>query len=101
MFVLPYQIARSYLHLSMNTLRLTFEAQALIGLRLFRIAAGGVPAVAECGRTVPEKSAAMIEAQRIVALGASTGRSKGAPAKVVRLYRGRVSANKRRLSKKR
>jgi hypothetical protein len=30
----------------MNTLRLTFEAQALIGVRLFRIAAGGVPAVA-------------------------------------------------------
>ena len=85
----------------MNTLRLALEAQALIGLRLIRIATGGVPALAECSRMMPEKAAALVEAQRIVALGAATGRSQSAPAKVVRLYRGRVSGNKRRLSKKR
>jgi hypothetical protein len=99
--VLPHHLASSWFQLSFNTVRLIFEAQALIGLRLFRIATGGVPAVAECSRMVPEKAAALVEAQRIVAVGALTGRSQGSPSKVVRLYRGRVSANKRRLSKKR
>ena len=98
--VLPQQITSSYFQLSINTLRLTLEAQALIGLRLFRIATGAVPALAECSRMVPEKGAALVEAQRIVALGAATGRSASVPAKVVRLYRGRVRANKKRHSKK-
>jgi hypothetical protein len=85
----------------MSTLRLGLEAQALIGLRLFRIFTGGVPAFAECSRMIPEKTAALADAQRIVAVGAATGRPQASPAKVVRLYRGRVSANKKRLSKRR
>ena len=82
-------------------MHLALEAQALIGLRLFQMATGSVPALAEASRMVPEKLDALAEAQRIVALSAITGQPCTAPARVVRLYRDRVKANKTRLSKPR
>ena len=82
-------------------MRLGFEAQALIGLRLFRMVTGGVSAVAEAGRMLPGKAAALAEAQRIMALSVVTRQPHTAPAKVVPLSRGRVEANKKRLTKTR
>ena len=38
---------------------LAFEAQALMGLRLFRMATGAVPLLAETQRMVPEKVSAL------------------------------------------
>jgi hypothetical protein len=88
-----------WLQLSVSVFRLGVEAQALVGLRLFRIATGGVGAVAETGRMVPEKVAALVEANRIVALGAASGGTGQSCAKVVRMYRKRVGANRTRLRK--
>ena len=46
--------------LSIDTLRLGREALSLIGLRLFKMATGGVPAVSEALRMVPEKIMALV-----------------------------------------
>jgi hypothetical protein len=88
-----------WFRLSLSVVRLGLEVQALIGLRLFRIATGGVAALPETARMVPEKAAALAEANRIVALGAASGRSDQSCAKVVRMYRKRVGANRTRLRK--
>ena len=96
--MLPSPFANPWFQLSLNTMHLAFEAQALIGLRLFRMVTGGVPAIAEASRMVPEKMDALAEVQRIVALSAMMGQSHTAPAQVVHLYRNRVRANQTRLS---
>ena len=89
MFFLP-------LSLSIKAGHLAFEAQALVGLRLFRMATGTVPLLAETQRMIPEKVAALTDAQALVVEG---GVTHGTARKVVALYRGRVKANKDRLSK--
>ena len=68
-----------------------------MGLRLFAMATGGVPALPEALRMIPEKIAALADAQMIIATGIHSGRPDLAPAEVVALYRGRVSANEQRL----
>ena len=49
--------------LSCEALRLGCEAYSLIGLRLFKMTTGGVPAVSEALRMAPEKITALIDAQ--------------------------------------
>ena len=49
--------------LSYDTFRLGYEAHSLIGLRLFAMATGGVPALSEALRMVPEKLVALADAQ--------------------------------------
>jgi hypothetical protein len=49
--------------LSFEALRLGCEAYSLIGLRLFKMTTGGVPAVSEALRMMPEKLTALIDAQ--------------------------------------
>jgi hypothetical protein len=88
-----------WLRLSVDAARLACETQALVGLRLFRIATGAVPAFAEVGRMMPEKAAALSAAQTLAVEGAAAGTGDKVPAKVVALYRDRVKANKTRLSK--
>lgn len=68
------------------------EAQTVMVLRTLRLARGGALAQAEMSRMVTEKGAAFVEAAMTVATG-------GSPEKVVRGYRSRVRANKRRLSR--
>src|SRR5215203_5059426 len=92
---------RPSMQLSLDLLRLAFEAQNLISLRLFRMATGGVPALPEALRMVPEKVSALAEAQALVATSAVEGRPQRAPKRVVNDYRRRVAANKRRLMKAR
>ena len=84
--------------LSFDTLRLGCEAYSLIGLRLFEMATGGVPAVSEALRMVPEKTMALADAQILIAASILSGRPDLAPARVVALYRDRVSANEQRLT---
>ena len=84
--------------LSFDTLRLACEAYSLIGLRLFEMATGGVPAVSEALRMVPEKIMALADAQILIAASILSGRPDLAPAQVVALYRDRVSANEQRLT---
>ena len=84
--------------LSFDTLRLGCETYSLIGLRLFEMATGGVPAVSEALRMVPEKIMALVDAQILITASVMSGRPDLAPAQVVALYRERVSDNEQRLT---
>ena len=87
-------VAKLYL----DTFRLSCEASSLIGLRLFAMATGGVPAWPEALRMMPEKIRALADAQILIATSVLSGRPDLAPAAVVALYRERVSANEQRLT---
>ena len=84
--------------LSCEALRLGCEAYSLIGLRLFKMATGGVPTVSEALRMVPEKITALIDAQILIAASIMSGRPDLALGRVVALYRERVSDNEQRRS---
>jgi hypothetical protein len=84
--------------LSFDALRLGCETYSLIGLRLFEMATGGVPAGPEALRMIPEKIMALVDAQILIVTSLLSGRPDLAPAKVVALYRERVSANEQRLT---
>jgi len=89
-----------WLTLGFNMWRLGLEAQAVMALRLTRLAAGGVLAEREAARMMSEKSLAAFQAGLTAATMAATGR--GTPAigrAVVRGYRKRVRTNRRRLSR--
>ena len=75
-----------------NVGMLAAEAQQVMWLRFMRFAAGGATASAEAQRMVSEKVAVAAP----VAAGILMGDS---PGKVVKRYRGKVRANKRRLSR--
>jgi len=68
------------------------EAQVVMTLRMMRLAGGGASAQTEVTRMVAEKGVALMEAATTVAMG-------GSAEKVVRGYRSRVRANKRRLTR--
>jgi len=86
--------------LSFDTLRLSCETYSLIGLRLFEMATGGVPAGPEALRMIPEKILALVDAQILIVTSVISGRPDLAPAQVVALYRERVSDNEQRLTSK-
>ncbi|GEO98632.1 hypothetical protein [Methylobacterium haplocladii] len=77
--------------LSMDTAMLAFESQAVIGLRMAKLAAGGAGAQAEMQRMVSEKMFAAGETAMLVASGGSTQ-------SVVSGYRRKVRANQLRLT---
>ena len=76
-----------------DILMLATEAQRVIGLRLSTIASGGPAAELETRLMVTEKMNAASQAANMLAQGASA-RS------VISLYRSRVQANARRLTRK-
>jgi hypothetical protein len=78
--------------LTTDGIRLGFEAQEVIALRMMKIVAGGPAAHKEAARMTAEKLTAAAEAMTTFAMGGS-GR------KVIRRYRTHVRANARRLSK--
>ena len=84
--------------LSCEALRLGCETYSLIGLRLFKMATGGVPAGPEALRMVPEKITALVDAQILIAASIMSGRPDLALGRVVALYRERVSDNEQRLT---
>lgn len=83
--------------LPLDMMRLGLESQAVIGLRLFQMATGGVPFAQEMSRMIPEKMAALADAQTVAAMSIATGQPHLASQKVVRLYRSRVRKNQKRL----
>ena len=76
-------------------MRLGFDAQRFIALRLFRMATGEVTVKSDVGRLF-EKDTARAEAQRIVTLSVATRQFDASPAKVVRPYRSGVKGNEKR-----
>ena len=78
--------------LALDTSMLALETQQVIGLRLLKLTLGGPVATREANRMVAEKVIAFGEAATKVANG-STARS------VVKGYRKKVRANRRRLTK--
>ncbi len=76
----------------LDTMMLGFEAQQVIWLRTLRLAAGGKSGECEARRMVTEKVIAGAQAAGSIAAGAS-------PESVVRGYRKKVRANKRRLAR--
>ena len=77
-----------------------WEAQTVIALRLMRVAAGGARGQAEAQRMVTEKIAAAVEAQAAAVAGAIEGRGgAGTAKKALGVYKKRVRANRRRLSR--
>ena len=82
--------------LSCEALRLGCEAYSLIGLRLFKMTTGGVPALPEALRMMPEKITALNDAQIVIAASVMSGRPDLALGRVVALYRERVSDNEQR-----
>jgi hypothetical protein len=73
---------------------LAVESNHVITLRLAKLAAGGSPARAEASRMISEKISEAWGAGLTIMTGGST-------AKVIGQYRKRVSANSKRLSRKR
>jgi hypothetical protein len=81
-----------WMKLAVETSLLALESQQVIGLRLLKLSFGGTTASREANRMVDEKVTAFGEAAANVATGGTT-RS------VVKSYRKKVLANRRRLIK--
>jgi hypothetical protein len=89
-----------WIALSYDLMRLGIEAQAVMALRLMRLAAGGALAEREAARMVTEKAATVVNAQTAAAVALATGaRGAAVSKKAVRVYRRRVRANRRRLTR--
>jgi len=76
---------------ALDAARLSAEAQAVIGLRMLKLARGGRAAEREAQRMVAEKGMAFAEAAATLAFGDSMSN-------VIGRVRSRVSKNRRRLS---
>jgi hypothetical protein len=95
-----YRMWSNWFAVSSQTALLALEAQSVIALRLMRIGAGGALAQSEMTRMVAEKVSALGEAQTAAAVGSITGRSsQQITKKVVGVYKKRVRANRRRLTR--
>ncbi len=85
---------------SFQAVRLGWEAQNVIALRLLRLAGGGARARAEASRMVTEKFATGANAQTAAVSAAISGASAPKVAtRALKVYKKRLKANKRRLSK--
>ena len=82
----------AWINFAFDSALLCAEAQEVMGLRLMKLAFGGINAQHEAQRMVAEKGFAFAEAASSLASGASAER-------VVGLYLGLVRANKLRLSR--
>ncbi|MEO7027521.1 MAG: hypothetical protein ABI056_08205 [Caulobacteraceae bacterium] len=90
---------RSWLKAWSDGAMMGMEAQQVIALRMWKAAMGGTAAVAEAEMMVTEKARAAIDAQMLMATSALSGAAHLGPGRAVALYRRRVRANRRRLSK--
>jgi hypothetical protein len=89
----------SWIKLSLNTARLAWEAQNVIALRLMRLAAGRIGPT-EAGLMITEKIAAATEVHAVATTFAlEGGNGHTAAKKIINVYKKRVRANKRRLSR--
>jgi hypothetical protein len=90
-----------WFRLACDAVQLGFEAQGVIALRLMRLATGGPSAWPEAHRMVSEKAATVVEAH-VATIGSTVMGQKSATVakKVLRIYKKRVRANRRRLSRR-
>ncbi|HUZ33111.1 MAG TPA: hypothetical protein VMV19_13565 [Xanthobacteraceae bacterium] len=89
-----------WLDLTFRTMRLGWDAQNVVALRMLRMASGGPRARAELNRMVAEKVAAGAEADLAATTAVIAGSEDHVVAgKVLRVFKKRVRANKRRLTR--
>jgi hypothetical protein len=88
---------RSWIALGVNAAGLGWEAQNVIALRLMRLAAGRIGPT-EAGLMITEKIAAATDAVATTFV-LEGGNGHTAAKKIINVYKKRVRANKRRLSK--
>lgn len=87
--------------LGLKAAQMGVEAQSVIALRMLRLASGGGRMEAEATRMVTEKVAAAAEAQTAAAMAVIRGRPQHVVAgKALKVFKRRVAANKRRLSRR-
>ncbi|HEY5290346.1 MAG TPA: hypothetical protein VIJ59_09950 [Caulobacteraceae bacterium] len=89
-----------WLSLAGDSIRLGLEAQNVIGLRLIKAAWGDADSADEAMRMVMEKNQAAWDASCVVARSVIAGEGHLAPARALALYRRRIRANQRRLTRK-
>jgi hypothetical protein len=91
----------TWFDLTADSWRLGLEAQSVVALRLTKLAAGDAAALAEAQRMVTEKVLAAAEAQTRTLGEVMTGQGHLAPKRNLALYRRKVRANRKRLSRRR
>jgi hypothetical protein len=94
-------VFNAWLALSFQTAQLGLDSQRVIALRLMRLSGGGAAGATEARMMVADKMAALTEAQFAAAGAVLTGDSHKLARKVLRVFKKRVRANKRRLSNRR
>ena len=97
----PMQMWNDWFALSLQTAKLGWEAQGVMALRVMRMAAQPAHSQTEARRMVTEKVAALAEAQAAtVAAVIEGGKNHHVAKKVLGVYKKRVRANRRRLTKR-
>ena len=86
-----------WLDLTLDTISLGMEANAVIGLRLMKAFVGGPAADKEASRMVAEKLEALVDLQTSLMATTLTSPPHLAPARAVAMYRKKVQANQARL----
>ena len=89
----------SWFAFTFQAVQLGREAQSVIALRLMRLAGGGAAGVKEARLMVTDKMAALTEAQLAAAATVLTGDSHKIPDKILQVFKKRIRANKKRLSR--
>jgi hypothetical protein len=96
----PMQVWNAWCAFSLQTARLSWEAQNVMALRLMRMAAQPAHSQTEARSMVTEKVAALGEAQAAAAVAViKGGKSHRVAKKVLGVYKKRVRANRRRLTR--
>lgn len=88
----------SITRMAMQNAMLTMEAQQVIALRLTKMAMGGPGVDREARLMVSEKMETMAESGRVMTMAALGGTHDMGAEKVMKLYRSKVRANRKRLS---
>jgi hypothetical protein len=83
----------------MDAFALGLEAQQVIALRMAKFAMGADPGGHEVRRMVTEKASAAMEAHAGLVQAMASGDMTGAPGRTLAIYRRKVRANRRRLSR--
>lgn len=94
MYKWPYA---GWIGASMDAWTLGMEASTVIGLRVAKLAMGGTDAEGEARRMVSEKMQSAYELQMAMMTGQLGASPVAGARKVIRHYRRKVKANKRRL----
>jgi hypothetical protein len=88
-----------WLRIGFDAWSLGMEASSVIGLRAFKIAAGGAAARAEASQMLSEKVEAAWSLQNMAMAGGLGSTIPGATGRMITHYRRKVRANQRRLGK--